>query len=223
MDIWDRELERTQAALDDLAPWPQNVALPNGLETAPELRAQTAAQVTALLDLLPRLEGKRILDLGCLSGAHAFALAEQGAEVLGIEPDPRHIKQARWLRRRLGHHHHVRFREAPVYALARVKEQFDVVLMTNGVRRIRYPPLAIDLALEKADEQLILPYDDGVPGWPSDIDVMQHLESAGARPSRPLRGLLTCETGGHQVDAELLAATGRPINRRIQETRTAGV
>ncbi len=48
-----------------------------------------------LLDLLAPVPGERILDLGCGTGALTAAIAERGAEVLGIDSSPEMVEQAR--------------------------------------------------------------------------------------------------------------------------------
>lgn len=47
------------------------------------------------LRLLGPLEGKRVLDLGCGSGHNAVVCALEGAKVIGVEPDGRHLATAR--------------------------------------------------------------------------------------------------------------------------------
>lgn len=47
------------------------------------------------LRLLGPLEGKRVLDLGCGIGHNAVLLAQQGAKVIGVDPDARHLAEAR--------------------------------------------------------------------------------------------------------------------------------
>jgi SAM-dependent methyltransferase len=47
------------------------------------------------LRLLGPVEGKRILDLGCGIGHNAVVLAQQGAKVIGVDPDARHLSVAR--------------------------------------------------------------------------------------------------------------------------------
>ena len=42
----------------------------------------------AVLDRLVRVRGRSIVDVGCGAGALARSLAERGATVLGVEPDP---------------------------------------------------------------------------------------------------------------------------------------
>ena len=47
------------------------------------------------LRLLGPVEGKRVLDLGCGVGHNAVLLAQQGAKVIGVDPDARHLAVAR--------------------------------------------------------------------------------------------------------------------------------
>jgi SAM-dependent methyltransferase len=49
----------------------------------------------AVLSLLPAVAGRRVLDAGCGPGVYAEWLAEQGAEVLGIDVCPRMLELAR--------------------------------------------------------------------------------------------------------------------------------
>lgn len=50
---------------------------------------------TAALDLLDPQPGERILDLGCGSGDLTAAIAERGAEVIGVDSSPEMIARAR--------------------------------------------------------------------------------------------------------------------------------
>jgi len=47
------------------------------------------------LRLLGPLEGKRVLDLGCGVGHNAVVCARDGAKVIGVEPEARHLAAAR--------------------------------------------------------------------------------------------------------------------------------
>jgi SAM-dependent methyltransferase len=49
----------------------------------------------ATLRLLGNVDGKRILDLGCGSGANAVVLAQQGAKVIGVDPSVQRLGVAR--------------------------------------------------------------------------------------------------------------------------------
>src|SRR5262245_36978113 len=54
----------------------------------------------AELKLLGRVEGKRVLELGCGGGSTAVALAKQGAKVIAIDGSTEQLAQARRLSER---------------------------------------------------------------------------------------------------------------------------
>lgn len=63
---------------------------------AQSVRAGREAMMAALLRMLPRhLEGRRILDAGCGTGAVARVLAERGAFVVGVDVAPALLEVAR--------------------------------------------------------------------------------------------------------------------------------
>jgi len=64
---------------------------------ATDLRLHAILRVTDML-FGPRLNGIRVADLGCLEGGFSLALAQRGAEVLGIEARRRNIEKAELLR-----------------------------------------------------------------------------------------------------------------------------
>jgi SAM-dependent methyltransferase len=230
---WDRELDKTQAAVTRLGPWTQNIRLPNGLETAPELGDTMQRVWTEAERRLPPLNGLSVLDIGCRSGLFSFWAASKGATVLGIETDDAYLAQARWLRKRLGFRqqsHGVKFRKATLYSLSRSNSQFDIVLMMNGLEGMRYPRLMIDLAAEKAIQSLVLhvakPFEiarqDGVAPAvlqvtesgdlnPSIAGARAVLAAAGLDPRTAAGGLFVCEVQNVQQYPELFAATGRPL------------
>lgn len=49
----------------------------------------------ATLSLLPDVEGKRVLDAGCGTGAYSEWLVEHGAEVVGFDASPRMLEHAK--------------------------------------------------------------------------------------------------------------------------------
>ncbi|MDA0172439.1 class I SAM-dependent methyltransferase [Solirubrobacter taibaiensis] len=49
----------------------------------------------ALRALLPPVAGRRVLDAGCGAGRHSAWLAEQGAEVVGLDASPEMLARAR--------------------------------------------------------------------------------------------------------------------------------
>jgi ubiquinone/menaquinone biosynthesis C-methylase UbiE len=95
-----------------------------------------------LKSVVPSLAGIRILDVGCGSGGLARLLAEEGAEVTGIDPNPQALTAARTLAPA------ARFEEASAEALPFEDAAFDVVLVVNALHHV--PLDAMDRALAEA-------------------------------------------------------------------------
>lgn len=86
-------------AIIELGPWFHNLHLPDGTQTAPDhmLGDFPAFKWQCLASYLPKkLEGWRALDIGCNAGFYSFELARRGADVTGIDVDPRYLAQAQW-------------------------------------------------------------------------------------------------------------------------------
>ncbi|MCA1710145.1 MAG: TIGR04290 family methyltransferase [Actinobacteria bacterium] len=156
-------LQTTAAGLPDevaaLGPWFHNLQLPGGVQTAPEhpLGNFPAYKWNEIADSLPQdLTGQRALDIGCNAGYYTFELAKRGADVLGIDHDPHFLTQARWASEQLGLADQVELRQLDVYDLARLDEQFDVVIFMGVLYHLRYPLLALDLVAEKVRGTLVL-------------------------------------------------------------------
>src|SRR4051794_1992030 len=114
-----------------LGPWFHNLHLPDGVQTAPDhpLGDFPRFKWRQLENALPQdLAGVRALDVGCNAGFYSFELARRGAAVLGIDHDPHYLRQAHWARERFGLTDRVELRQLGVYDLARLEEQFDLVL-----------------------------------------------------------------------------------------------
>ena len=76
------------------------------------------------------LRGWRALDIGCNAGFYSFALADRGADVLGIDSDEHYLAQARWAAEVTGRRCGSRTgRSTEVAALG----SFDLVLFFMGV------------------------------------------------------------------------------------------
>jgi tRNA (mo5U34)-methyltransferase len=174
-----------------LGPWFHNLHLPGGVQTAPDhplgdFPAFKWAEVGAALP--EDLDGCRALDIGCNAGFYTFELARRGAQVLGIDHDEHYLRQARWAAEQLGLQSKVELRQLGVYDLARVEEQFDLVLFMGVLYHLRYPLLALDVVAERVRGTLVLqtltlPGDEQVdppadlsldererllePGWPA--------------------------------------------------------
>jgi tRNA (mo5U34)-methyltransferase len=137
----------TRDEIDQLGPWFHNIHLPDGTETCPDhfLGDFPRFKWRALGPALPQdLEGWTALDIGCNAGFYSFELARRGAAVTGIDADARYLKQARWVAKRLGMDHRVRFEQRSVYELTRSVAHYDLVLFMGLFYHLRYPLLALD-------------------------------------------------------------------------------
>ena len=142
-----------------LGEWFHNIHLPDGTQTAPDhpfgdFPAWKWAQIAPHIP--EDLSGWRALDIGCNGGFYSFALAQRGAQVLGIDVDSRYLSQARWAAMRLGLSDRVSFRQMQVYDLARLAETFDLVLFLGVFYHLRYPLLALDLVAQRTRRLLLL-------------------------------------------------------------------
>ena len=130
-----------------LGPWFHNLHLPDGTQTAPEhpLGDFPNFKWQQIAPALPDdLSGMKALDIGCNAGFYSFALAERGAEVLGIDVSDRYLRQAEWAAEQFGVEDQVRFERRQVYDLARMDDEFDLVLFMGVFYHLRYPVLALD-------------------------------------------------------------------------------
>jgi tRNA (mo5U34)-methyltransferase len=142
-----------------LGPWFHNLHLPNGEQTAPDhpLGDFPAYKWAEIAPSLPEdLRGARVLDIGCNAGFYAFELAARGADVLAIDHDAHYLRQAEWASRQIDVVGTIAFREMGVYDLARVADQFDVVLFLGVLYHLRYPMLGLDLVAERVRGTLVL-------------------------------------------------------------------
>src|SRR3954452_2548375 len=143
----------------ELGPWFHNLRLPSGIQTAPEhpLGDFPSYKWGEIAGSLPSdLSGKRALDIGCNASFYTFELAKRGADVLGIDHDPHFLRQARWASEQLGLADQVELRQLDIYDLARLDEQFDVVIFMGVLYHLRYPLLGLDLVAETVRGTLVL-------------------------------------------------------------------
>jgi tRNA (mo5U34)-methyltransferase len=140
------------AELRGLAPWFHNLHLPDGRQTAPDhpLGDFPAFKWEQIAPSLPAdMRGMRALDIGCNAGFYSIALANRGAQVLGIDVDPHYLRQAEWARERFGlERSRLSLAQMQVYDLARLPETFDVVLFLGVLYHLRHPLLALDILHE---------------------------------------------------------------------------
>ena len=148
-----------QREIEELGPWFHNLHLPDGTQTAPnhflggDFPAFKWRQIEPFVPR--RLDGWRVLDVGCNAGFYSFELARRGASVVGMDVEPLYLNQARWAARELGLQDQVEFRQMEVYDLARSSEQFDLVWFMGVFYHLRYPLLALDLLAERTRRLLM--------------------------------------------------------------------
>ena len=135
------EIKSGLAALEPSIPWAHHFDLGYNIETIDagnEKYFKKAVGLRKLADLILKLipyhtrkgcvEGLRVLDLACGEGCHSIALAEHGAEVLGIDGRQLYVKRAAFAAGVKGRAN-VRFSQGDVRKVAESEVgQFDLVL-----------------------------------------------------------------------------------------------
>ncbi|MCK6546515.1 TIGR04290 family methyltransferase [Myxococcota bacterium] len=181
--------EATEEAIARLGPWFHNLHLPDGAQTVPnhplggDFPAFKWAEIARVLP--SDLSGWSVLDIGCNAGFYSIALAERGADVLGIDHDPHYLDQARWAVGQFGLEDKVELRRLEVYELGSLDLTFDLVLFMGVFYHLRHPLLGLDLAAEKVERMMIfqtlsLPGDDVAPRVPDvGLDERKRLEAPG--------------------------------------------
>lgn len=141
----------------DLGPWFHNMEL-GGVQTAPDhfLGDYPNIKWRAFEQSLPRdLRGKTVLDIGCNGGFYSIQMKLRGADrVLGIDFDEDYLEQARFAAQvsKLP----IEFRKLSVYDVAKLGEQFDIVLFMGVLYHLRHPLLALDLIHEHVARDLLV-------------------------------------------------------------------
>ncbi len=108
--------------------------------SSPERRAQYEYHLAAdcILPLLKSwcidVKGKRVLDLGCGSGGLTVALAESGADCLGIDHNAQLIAEAEKMAATRGAT--ARFLVADVIQMDNFEETFDLVILSEVVEHL---------------------------------------------------------------------------------------
>ena len=151
--------EALRERVDALAPWFHNIDLGDGLWTAPDhfLGDYPNFKFARFDHALPSdMTGKSVLDIGCNAGFYAIEMKRRGAaRVVGIDSDERYLAQARLAAETLGFDGIV-FRNLSVYDVARLGEQFDLVIFMGVLYHLRHPLLALDLIREHVAGDLLL-------------------------------------------------------------------
>jgi len=148
------EIESRVAALGD---WFHNLDLA-GVRTAPNHFLGDYPQIKwrRFAHALPAdLRGRTVLDIGCNAGFYAIEMKRRGADrVVGIDSDPRYLEQARLAAEVCGVE--LELRQLSIYEVARLGEQFDLVLFMGVLYHLRHPLLALDLLHEHVARDLLV-------------------------------------------------------------------
>jgi tRNA (mo5U34)-methyltransferase len=146
-----------QQSIASLGPWFQNIRI-GGVETAPEhfLGDYPAFKWQGFRHVVPDdLEGRTVLDIGCNAGFYSFEMKRRNAgRVVGIDSDPRYLRQASFAAERLGMD--IEFRQMSVYEVGKLGERFDLVIFMGVLYHLRHPLLALDLVHEHVVDDLML-------------------------------------------------------------------
>lgn len=87
------------------------------------------------------IEGARVADLGCGGGFLALALADLGAEVVGLERSPGSVRAAQAEARRRGSR--ARFLCGDLYVAPLDTADYDFVLMSDVLEHLEHPAAAL--------------------------------------------------------------------------------
>lgn len=98
-----------------------------------EVNANNLFEIPALFSMMPDLNGKRVLDLGCGFGEHCKMFVENGAEkVVGVDISSKMLEVAK----RENSHPKITYFNMPMEDLRKLCETFDVVVSSLALHYI---------------------------------------------------------------------------------------
>ena len=149
--------DELEAKIRELGPWFHNMDL-GGVRTAPDhfLYDYPNNKFSKFAGALPAdLSGKTVLDIGCNGGFYAMEMKRRGAKrVVGIDSNPKYLAQAEFAAR--VNHLEIEFAQLSVYDVAKLGEQFDLVIFMGVFYHLRHPLLALDLIRENVARDWLL-------------------------------------------------------------------
>jgi tRNA (mo5U34)-methyltransferase len=154
--------EATQRRIQALAPWFHSMDLGNGIYVhRDKVHGGEASYPSPLWKrirpfLLPDLERKRVLDVGCNAGTFCVEAVRMGASyVLGIDVIPQYLEQAKLVREILRLDFDLR--ELNAYDVdEKDVGTFDVTLLLGVVHHFRHPLLGLEKAARVTRDLLVL-------------------------------------------------------------------
>src|SRR4051794_30782729 len=143
--------------VEQLGPWFHNLEL-GGIQTAPTHFLGDYPSVKwrrFAPSILPEIEGRTVLDIGCNAGFYSLEMKRRGAaRVLGIDSDEDYLRQARFAAE--VNDLDIEFRELSVYDIGALGEKFEIVIFMGVLYHLRHPLLALDLIREHAVGELLV-------------------------------------------------------------------
>lgn len=108
-----------------------------------EVNANNLIEIPALLSLLPDIEGKKILDLGCGFGEHCKLFVEKGAEkVVGLDISKKMLKTAKLKNQ----NSKIEYINLPMENLSMLNQKFDLAVSSLAFHYIEsYEKLIKDI------------------------------------------------------------------------------
>ena len=98
-----------------------------------EVNANTLFEIPTLISLLPDLEGKRVLDLGCGMGEHCVDYVNRGASrVVGVDISKKMLEVAR----KENSDPKITYLNIPMEDIGSIDERFDVVISSLAIHYI---------------------------------------------------------------------------------------
>lgn len=98
-----------------------------------EVNANTLFEIPTLISLLPNLEGKRVLDLGCGMGEHCVDYVNRGASrVVGVDISTKMLEVAR----KENSNPKITYLNIPMEDIGSIDERFDVVISSLAIHYI---------------------------------------------------------------------------------------
>jgi len=150
-----------RAKIKELGPWFHNMNLGPGLWTHPENDGAGADypawRWNIIKPLLPEVQGKTCLDVGCSSGFFSLKMKELGAKyVLGIDygEQVKAIEQANFAAGATGLD--VDFRLMSAYDVHQLDRRFDVVIFLGVFYHLRHPLLALESIRKVTNGSLLM-------------------------------------------------------------------
>ncbi len=149
--------EEIEKGVRELGPWFHDMDL-GGVRTAPDhfLYDYPNSKWKRFAHAMPEdLSGKTVLDIGCNAGFYSLEMKRRGAaRVVGIDSDPRYLKQAEFAAQVRGLE--IELRQLSVYDVAKLGEKFDLVIFMGVLYHLRHPLLALDLIHQHVAGDMLL-------------------------------------------------------------------